>query len=169
MSENREVVKELIDTDTGEVIQLCTGDRMKITKASDNSKPRLQRNYTNNHFVKQIKSGIKLTDYLTLSEIGFLHILSENISYGDCALRTNGDGNGKILTNVDLEKLTGLGERTVKEYIKSLKEKGFLIKDYIIDTEVKRGKRMAIILNPYIFCRGESVYTYILNKFKDKK
>jgi hypothetical protein len=161
----------IISEETGELIEtIQTGDSIKITRQE-------QKDYARKHdiqfnskedFIKFfIKNTDKMADNLNFAELGLLLSLTKFICYEDCILRTGGRHNGNVLTVKELAVLLKQNEKSLYRQITNLKSKGVLCICGIGSIYEHEHNKKVIIINPYIFCRGNIVNNTIKALFEN--
>lgn len=157
----------MIVSDTGEIIKSGIEEGFKL-KEVEKYNPLKKKSIGTDSFTKINKLNQNFIELLGVGGTGFMFSLTGFICYGDYALRTGGHNNGELLGLQDIIDYTGLSRSRTADYIKLLKEKHILIKTNIIGENKKKGKQ-GYVINPTIFTKGDYVYQYIYDLFKDYK
>ena len=112
-------------------------------------------------YIKSFRgNGIMLDQKLTNAEISATVFISDFICYKDCVLRKNGDTRGHALDIRELAELRGAKYDAFRKTMYSLKSKG------VIGFHTTEGTNW-ITVNPFIFCRGNSVSAWVIDFYKD--
>ena len=152
----------VIDRQTGEIIKdIQFGDKLVKRKSKS---PFDLLNKTSDSFVKMNVNYYSLEQFLSMSQIGFLTVITKYICYQDKALRSNGHNNGKLLNAVDLSRLIGISERTIRRYLETLEQNNILKSSRLYDKDDIKKSCRAIIINPYLYNKG-NIYRYIWSLF----
>lgn len=151
---------------------LEVGDKVTHMRDALERKQYLEKYDTNFNkgvrFVKIYDNMIDaLADQLTLGEFRFAIRLTKHISYDDCILRTNGHGNGKVLTIKDISELMNLNYQNCCKLMNSLIDKGVFGKHTVGSIETPGKELQCYTANPYIFMRGMKVERAIVALFED--
>lgn len=123
---------------------------------------------TDTTFVRNFRgNGVLFRELLTPQETQLAMFLQDFVCYNDCVLRTNGNKQGNPLSIEDLYKMYGgLQYETFRKQMSSLRKKE-VIAYHNAGTAGIDNKMRWITLNPYIFCRGTEVDTWIREYFSN--
>lgn len=108
-----------------------------------------------------------LAEKLTLGEFRFAIRLTKHISYDDCILRTNGHGNGRILSIHDISDVMNINYQNCCKLINALIDKGVIGKHTVGSIETPGKEVQCFTANPYIFMRGKKVERTIVSLFEN--
>lgn len=154
-TQKEEPVAAVVSYETGEVIkEVHRGDKI-VTSAQQEYLSTHQRNFKKKEgFVKvYINTSIELYKKLTTKELAICIGLMPFISYTDGVLRYN----NKITTAKEISELLNEDYSNFSKIIKSLYKKEVIKKiEVTSDINIYRTKK-CIVVNPYIFFRGNDV------------
>ena len=118
-------------------------------------------------FIKYFRgNGLELNKRLTPAEIALLIFLGDYICYEDCVLRKGGFARGRALTVKELADYRGMSYDSFRKIIASLKKKEVIGYHSTGNLETNTCTKI-ITVNPYIFCRGKKVSSWIYNFYKN--
>lgn len=118
-------------------------------------------------FIKSFQgNGIELNNRLSNAEIAAVVFLCDFICYEDCVLRTGGNRKGNALSVKELAGLRGISYETFRKTLGELKKKQVIGYHSTGDTSNNTCIRW-ITVNPYIFCRGRKVESWVIDFYKD--
>lgn len=158
-----------VDTNTGEVICKTTSRTKiiveeEIPMTEQEIKTRSIPFCQDMKFLKMIRgTGKHMKEYLTNTEIATTVFLTDFICYEDCVLRKNGDARGHELNVKEIAKELSIPYDTFRKTMSSLKKKQVI---GIHDTGDIENSIRWITVNPYIFCRGNKVQSWICEFYK---
>lgn len=157
--------KAILDTETGELIEFRTGDRI-VRKASLEAYSRLKeqnkeyQEWKIEHFYKgNIEEIRKTMQNLDVYEKAFLYSIATYIGYEDCCLKYD---NGIELKFDSLVEISGISKGKLSSVISSLVEKDILYKG-------KNSNTMQYFVNPWLFCKGNRINKVLKTMFKNYK
>lgn len=155
----------IVDTKTGEIVQSSEAEsRVILEEITYDDTSKFQKNVT---FVKMFRgSGSMLFKELTHAELSLVVFLCDFICYEDCALRTNGNSQGKLLTIQDIADLSDVKYNTVRKTIYSLRDKQLI---GFHQTGSGDNAIKMITVNPYVFCRGINVSDWVIGFYSKTK
>lgn len=147
---------DAIDRETGEILN---PDHTTYTKEKyDKREPKKFKE--GDSFMKVFNGAIHdLGRRLTPSELSFLVMILEHVSYNDCVIRKDGRANGEIMGLPGMAEATGMDYTRVTRIVGQLESKG-VMGHHVTGSILKgyEGKaRKVYTVNPNIFCRGKYV------------
>lgn len=157
----------MLVNDYGEILdEFYDGDRIVRKK---------QATYNNNHiinfnkdvtFVKVFPNQIPiLLKELSTKEFATVMSLMLFVSYNDCILRCDGKiATGKMISDILEEKY-----ETFKKTLASLIKKEIIKKIQMPSETCKTKTRNCLVVNPYIYIKGQDINKDILNVFDKSK
>ena len=152
------VPRKAIDTDMGEVILLNKGDRVvrakSIEKASEIQEWKITHFYKGN--IGEIR---KQLEALSVYEKAFLFAIVTYIGYQDCCIKYD---NGRCMGFDDLVSLNNMGRTKTQQTIKSLINKDIVYKGH-------NSKGIQYFVNPWLFCKGNSINKVLQTMFRNYK
>ena len=146
----KRVTGNLCDMDTGEVIEKQLYERSETKDGLATIKEK--------DFMKlSIYGTQRMVKVLTPTEISMVMGLVPYVSYTDCCIRR--DGNGEIMNAQDIAKALDMDDAKVYRLIKSLEEKGVM--GHHVTGSILPGYegkvRKVYTVNPFIYFRGKKV------------
>lgn len=146
---------DLVDRETGDVLNDGTHeawtkeprDKREPVKFGEGSK-----------FMKVFNSH-ELGRRLTQSELAFLILILEYVTYSDCVLRVGGRSNGSVMGLQEMSEATGMEYTRVTRIVGQLERKG-VMGHHVTGSILKgyEGKaRKVYTVNPNIVCKGKYV------------
>lgn len=106
---------------------------------------------------------------LTPSELSFLVMILEYVSYNDCVIRSGGRTNGEVMGLPDMAEATGIDYTRVTRIVGQLERKG-VMGHHVTGSILKgyEGKaRKVFTVNPNIFCRGKYVNGVVAEFYRE--
>ena len=163
---------EVFDTSTGVIrgsdSETLVSRRITIEELFDEPETEKEdlKFMTDTTFIRNFRgNGVLFRELLTPQETQLVMFLQDFVCYNDCILRTNGNKQGNYLTVDDLYKLYGgIQFDTFRKQMAALRRKE-VIAYHNSGTPGLNNKMKCITLNPYIFCRGTEVDTWIREYF----
>lgn len=154
MKENKRII---IDEVTGELITKVNEDA--VIKIYNTQQKEYDQSFNDKEdFLKFfVKNCDNLKKNLSFSEIGSLIYISKFICYEDGILRYEGKRTGRVLSIKDLAMLLDENEKSMYRTINNLKNKGVVCICDIGSIYKNEKNKKVIIVNPYIFCRGNTI------------
>lgn len=104
---------------------------------------------------------------LSPNEVGICYFMSDYVCYLDCVLRKNGDPRGHALSIKELSEMCRVKCDTFRKTISTLKKLD-IIRVENVGTHYGQ-KDKWIVLNPYIFFRGNRIKHWVLEVFAGSK
>ena len=148
---------DMVDRDTGELLNGGTHEGW-TQLPRDAREPITFREGSG--FMKVFNSVLhELGRRLTPSELSFLVLILEYVSYTDCVIRYGGDVKGEIMGLQDMSKATEMDYTRVTRIVGQLECKG-VMGHHVTGSILKwyEGKaRKVYTVNPHIFCKGKYV------------
>ncbi len=155
--------KVILETETGEVKELNTGDRI-VRKASLEAYNRIkERNkqyqeWELEGFYKgNVKEARKIMKELDVYEKAFLFSIAPYVGYEDCCLKYD---NGIELKFDALVDISGISKGKLSSVINGLVEKDILYKG-------KNSNSTQYFVNPWLFCKGKRINKVLKTMFKN--
>lgn len=164
-----------VDTDTGEIICQTEGC-IKIIDTTLSDQEKARKEYEETHvmnfnegksFVKLYLDVNSLRKQLTPNEFSVAISLADFICYEDCILRKGGHGNGKILDIKSLSEEMDIPYESLRKVIRSLLKKKVIAFFEIGDDKSKNSTIKTIMVNPYIYTKGQHILAQVLTIFSD--
>lgn len=165
--ENKCVVANIVDVETGEILNVInSGDKLIRNKEPDD----IIYNFNDGRmFVKMYHEVLlSLKDELTPAEGWFLTLLSNYVCYQDCCLRKGGRPNGEAFNIKTLAMELNYEYPTTRRLVSSLMKKGLLGYFTTGSKDKPNAKSLCIkliVVNPYVFTRGNKVSKSVENLF----
>lgn len=146
---------DLVDRDTGELLNGDTHEAW-TQETNDIREPRTFRE--RDGFMKVFNSVLhELGRRLTPSELSFLILILEYVSYTDCVIRYG--ARGKVMGLQEMAEATEMDYTRVTRIVGQLERKGVM--GHHVTGSILRGyegkARKVYTLNPHIFCKGKYV------------
>lgn len=147
---------DLVDRETGETIN---ENHTAWTKDAYDKRD-AKKFKEGDSFMKVFSGAIHdLGRRLTPSELSFLVMILEYVSYNDCVIRMGGRSNGEVMGLPEMAAETGMDYTRVTRIVGQLERKG-VMGHHVTGSILKgyEGKaRKVFTVNPNIFCRGKYV------------
>lgn len=154
---------EIIANSNGRIVTVITENALEMTPQEvANMKTAVCKNID---FLKSYRgNGVNMRKYLTNTETATVTYLKDFICYDDCVLRKNGNKLGKPLSVRDLSEILDINYETFRKTMASLKKKQVI--GY--HTTGENGNEIKwITVNPYIICRGNQVYNWVVQFYSE--
>jgi hypothetical protein len=167
--DDKVIIANVINIETGEIMDTINdGDKIVHPKEPDD----LIYNFNSGRmFVKMYHEVLlSLKKELTPAEGWFLTLLSNYICYQDCCLRRGGRPNGEAFNIKTLASELEYEYPTTRRLVSSLMKKGLLGYFATGSKDKPNAKSLCvklIVVNPYIFTRGNRVSKSVENLFSD--
>lgn len=147
---------DMVDRRTGEVVNEETHEGWE--KVRDEREPITFRE--GDGFVKVFNSVLhELGRRLSPSELSFLVLIMEYVSYTDCVIRWGGRANGEVMGLEDMAEATGIEYTRVSRIVRQMESKGVM--GHHVTGSILRGyegkARKVYTVNPNIVCKGRYV------------
>ena len=160
-------VGSVVDEETGEIIsEIYEGDKI-VRQQQDEYKQTHYIGFKKKEaFVKVFTNPITtLFKELPTKEYAVAMVLMPFISYNDGILRYE----GKMIDGKTISEILDENYDTFKRTISSLIKKGVLARITRDSDTYANKKKKCLVVNPYIFLRGQDIEKDIVELFKDTK
>lgn len=142
----------------GEIYEVGEGSKVVIETKVEDKKPVIFKKGV--EFVKVFKGVMrKLGKELTASELSFLVMILEYVSYEDCVVRKGGHGNGEVMSLAEIAEAVGIEYTRASRIVSSLERKGVM--GHHVTGSILSGykgvRNKVYTVNPYICCKGSTV------------
>lgn len=169
IQDENKLIAQIVDVETGEILD-CINDGDKVVHKKEPSD--IIYNFNNGRmFVKMYHEVLlSLRHDLTPAEGWFLTLLSNYICYQDCCLRRGGRPNGEAFNIKTLASELEYEYPTTRRLVSSLMTKGLLGYFATGSKDKPNAKSLSIkliVVNPYVFTRGNKVYKSVAHLFSD--
>ena len=108
-------------------------------------------------FIGNIKEIEKILPSLDVYEKAFLYSMASYVGYEDCCLKYS---NGKELDMDSMADISGISKRKLQDVVQGLIKKNILYRG-------KNSKTYQYFVNPWIFCKGNTINRVLKTMFKN--
>lgn len=158
---------DVVDRSTGEIVNSGT-HRAKVEKEIDERTPIPFKE--GEGFLKVFSESIHdLGRKLTASELTFLIMILEYVSYKDCVLREGGRKDGRVMGMPEIAAAIGMEYTRVTRLVSQLERKGVMghhVTGSILKGYEGKAKKVYTV-NPNIICRGGYVNKAVIDFYED--
>lgn len=148
---------DLVDRDTGDILN---GETHEAYTEAVRDKREPVEFREGGKFMKVFNNVLhELGRRLTPSELSFLILILEYVSYNDCVIREGGRANGEVMGLQEMAEATEMEYTRVTRIVGQLERKGVM--GHHVTGSILRGyegkARKVYTVNPYIVCKGKYV------------
>lgn len=163
----------IIDLDSGEVVELEAGDRIKVIRESSiNSHKKNIENISEQELINKVEINekesfvkayvrpmIDLGNSLTGAEMNLVYYMLPYLNYCNGMITAN---NGRPLAKEKIVRDLGVNKRQIEKLIKNLKDK------QVIGIH-KTGHEVQYFMNPWLFMKGQKINRTLHVMFKNTR